>query len=430
MLLKRIEIRNVRKIRQADIEFHGPGTQIIQGLNESGKTSLAQSIAITFGGSKEFVTGMVSHGQEQAEIIAYTDNELKIRTVISGGVKQTVYEKDSTTGKYSAVSGGVRAFIDSMRSGLEMPWALRNMTDAQIIEILKNRAGITDAIAKIDFAVKNKETARTDTGRDIKRFGTLAPVGEAKHPKPIDEIKKERERTQKYQKEYADAQSAAQEAVRHALTSCYTFEELESLVSLIKTEVENGREKLIGYKDYTAKSITSMKQHVESLDKQIADWYEKEQTAKNYDEYLVKKTELDKLNADYAALTAEIETLRETRKKTLADMKLGVDGLVIGEDNFLYHNGALRGITDTNKESNWSTAESVKVFFSIGAIFAGNLKVLVVDNAESLDEKTTGAISDWAESSKFLVILLKVASIPDELEDGIIYIREGEVLKK
>jgi hypothetical protein len=111
-------------------------------------------------------------------------------------------------------------------------------------------------------------------------------------------------------------------------------------------------------------------------------------------------------------------------------MKLGVKGLEIGEDNLLYHNGAVRGITDTNKTGNWSTAESVKVFFSIGAAFSGDLKVLVVDNAESLDEKTTKAISGWAETAQFLVILLKVASVPEELEEGIIYIREGEVLTK
>jgi hypothetical protein len=51
-----------------------------------------------------------------------------------------------------------------------------------------------------------------------------------------------------------------------------------------------------------------------------------------------------------------------------------------------------------------------------------------VDNAESLDENTVAAISAWAENAGFLVILLKVASIPEELEEGIIYLKEGKVL--
>ena len=423
MLLKRLEIRNCRKIRQADIEFHGPGLKVIQGMNESGKTTIAQSIAITFAGPKEVVPGMISRGEEQAEIIAYTDNELKIRTVIQGTVKQTVSQKDKTTGRYVNMSGGVRAFLDSLRSGLEMPWAMRDFTDTKIIEILKERCGITKKIDEIDAAIKNKEIARTETGRDIKRFGTLDPVEEAKHPEPVDKIKKEKEESRKYQQAYAAAHNVAVEAVRKKLSLTYTFEELENLIPIIKNLVKEGRTQIDGFKAYT-------KEDIEALDEQIAQWYETEEKARKYDEYFAKKEQLDKLNAAYEALTAEIETLRENRKKTLSEMKLGVKGLTIGEDNFLYHNDNVRGVTDTNKTGNWSTAESIKVFFSIGATFCGDLKVLVVDNAESLDEKATKVISDWAESAQFLVILLKVASVPQELEEGVIYIREGEVITK
>jgi hypothetical protein len=58
------------------------------------------------------------------------------------------------------------------------------------------------------------------------------------------------------------------------------------------------------------------------------------------------------------------------------------------------------------------------------------MKVIIVDNAESLDSKTTAIISDWAEKSSLLVILLKVADVPESLEDGIVYVREGEVVTK
>ncbi|MDR0474219.1 MAG: AAA family ATPase [Treponema sp.] len=142
MLLKRLEIRNVRKIKQADIDFHGPGLQVIQGKNKSGKSTLAQSIALTLEGTKALNPGIITHGEEQAEIIAFTDDGLQIKTVIKDSVKQTVSRLDDTSGRYVGLSGGVREFLNSIRSGLEMPWALRGKTDAQIIEVLKNRAGI------------------------------------------------------------------------------------------------------------------------------------------------------------------------------------------------------------------------------------------------------------------------------------------------
>jgi hypothetical protein len=294
------------------------------------------------------------------------------------------------------------------------------------------RSGVTERITQIDNDLVSKEQRRRETGQDRKRLGDPGKAPEeVKHPDPIEEIKAEREKTRKYQKEYANAQSTAQEMIRRALVSCYTFEELEELVHLIKTEVEEGKEKLLlEYKEYTEKGESGMRLLIESLDKQIADWYETEEKAKAYDAYVERKAQCDDLDKQYSTLTEEIETLRAERKQVLSDMNLGINGLEIGQDNFLYHNNILRGITKSNKTGNWSTAESVQVFFGLGARFSGRVKVLVVDNAESLDAKTTGTITKWAEKTGFLVILLRVAEVPDPLEEGIIYIREGEVVTK
>jgi hypothetical protein len=282
---------------------------------------------------------------------------------------------------------------------------------------------VSGKIAEIDAQTRDKETARTEVGRDKKKIGELGKApDEVEHPTSIDDIKAEREKTRKYQMIYGEAQGVAKEKVQRALSFAYTFEELENIIPLLKNEVKGGRDKLVGFKAYT-------KADVAALDKQIAEWYDTEEKAKKWDAYCERKRELERLAEQYETLTHEIEALRESRKKTLAGITL-IKGLEIREDNFLYYKGTLRGITETNKEDNWSTAESVQVFFSIGASFSGKMKVLVVDNAESLDDVTTGIISKWAEKSSFLVILLKVANVPEELEEGIIYVKEGEILAK
>jgi chromosome segregation ATPase len=422
MLLKRLEIRNVRKVKQADIDFYGPGLQVIQGMNESGKSTIAQCIALSLEGTKAFTPGMITRGEEQAEVIAYLEGEqeLRIRTLIADSVKQTVSKKEETSGKYAALSGGVRAFLDSLRSGLEMPWAMKDMTDARIIELLKERSGLTQMIAGIDAAIRDKEDARTETGRDKKKLGTRDPVDPAEHPPKIDHIRVERDKAAAY---LSKERAALLKAADYIRGKCIfgTVDDIEKIKEVIDVTIKSVEDHLKDDKPYT-------KEAVDALEKEIAAWVEKEQEARDYDAYLEWKKQLDQLTAEYEALTREIEELRDSRKKALAGMKLGVKGLEIREDNFLCHNGAVRGITDTNKVSNWSTAESVKVFFSIGSAFSGDLKVLVVDNAESLDKKTAKAISDWAETAKFLVILLKVADVPEDLEEGIIYLKEGEVL--
>jgi hypothetical protein len=300
---------------------------------------------------------------------------------------------------------------------------MRDMTDTQIIEKLKDRAGITQTIAEIDTAIKAKEQARTETGRDKKAQGELGPpVKEQKHPPAVDELKMKRAAAVAY---IEKVKEVLEQAARYIKEKCVfsTFEDIGKLKATIDAVSECAQGKIKDDKKYTQADL-------DELENQYTKWLDLEKKALAYDEYKKKKKRIDELTSDYETLTGDIAALRETRKKTLAAMRLGVPGLAIGEDNFLYHKGVVRGITDSNKVANWSAAESVKVFFTMGAAFAGEFKVMVVDNAESLDEKTTKAISDWAESSEFLIILLKVATVPEDLEDGIIYLKEGEVLTK
>ncbi|MDR1506560.1 MAG: AAA family ATPase, partial [Treponema sp.] len=133
MLLKELEVLNCRKIKQAAIQFHGPGIQVIKGVNGSGKSTIADAIRLTLEGPKAFTHGMITLGETQAEVVAVTDDGIKIKTQISGTtVKQTVSKYDDEANRYVAVSGGVRAFLEGIRSGFEMPWAMRDMSDSRI----------------------------------------------------------------------------------------------------------------------------------------------------------------------------------------------------------------------------------------------------------------------------------------------------------
>jgi hypothetical protein len=359
--------------------------------------------------------------------VAYTYDGLQIRTIIKDarkdGVKQTVSHFNEDMGRYVNLSGGVRSFLDSIRSGLEMPWSLRNLTDAKIIEILKDRSGVSDKISEIDAQIKDRETARTEVGRDKKKIGELGEKPEeVEHPPKIDELKAEREAASTFLKVQREAMDKAAEYIRSKCVFA-AVDDIVALKSTIAAAVKRAKELIEeAGKPYTQADIDDM-------DKRFMDWNMEEEKAKKWDAYCERKRELERLTEQYESLTHEIDALRESRKKTLAGITL-IKGLEIREDNFLYYKGTLRGVTETNKEDNWSTAESVQVFFSIGANFSGKMKVLVVDNAESLDDVTTGIISKWAEKSSFLVILLKVANVPEELEEGIIYVKEGEIITK
>ena len=419
MLLQRLEIRNMRKIKQAEIEFYGPGIQVIQGLNKSGKTTIAQSIALTLGGTKELVPGTITHGAESAEIIAYTDTGLKIRTIVKDEVKQEV-SRLNDNGRYTKVSGGVRAFLDSLRSGLEAPYAMKDWTDAAVIELLKERTGTAEKIAAIDAQLKQLEDERTQIGRDKKRLGTPAPVPEAHHGKAIDELQAEKESAMQF---------------LAALTAAFETTEKEIHAMRFKTEADIDAliKRLHEAKDNLHAWLSKQEKHytdsdIQKLDAAIVEWNKNETAATAYDAYCASRKAIEKLESEYQTLSDAIEAKRQERKAVLANMDLGVAGLEITEDNQLIHNGAVRGITQTNRIGNWSTAQSIQVFFSLGVRFSGEIKALVIDNAESLDETHQAIICEWAEKSGFLVLLLKVGAVPEEMEEGIIYLKNGEVV--
>ena len=419
MLLQRLEIRNMRKIKQAEIEFHGAGVQVIQGLNKSGKTTIAQSIALTFGGTKELIPGTITHGEESAEIIAYTDTGLKIRTIVKDEVKQEV-SRLNDSGRYTKVSGGVRAFLDSLRSGLEAPYTMKDWTDAAVIELLKERTGTTEKITAIDSELKRLEDERTQIGREKKRLGTPTPVPEAQHGKPIDELQAEKEAAMKFLESLARAFENAEKDI-HAMS----FKTEADIDAMIK--------RLTEAKDNLHTWLSKQEKHytdgdIQKLDAAILEWNKNETAATAYDAYCASCKAVEKLEQEYQALTEAIEAKRQERKAVLANMNLGVAGLEITEDNTLVHNGAVRGITQTNRIGNWSTAQSIQVFFSLGVRFSGEIKALVIDNAESLDETHQAIISEWAEKTGFLVILLKVGIVPEAMEEGIIYLKNGEVI--
>lgn len=423
MLLKRIEIRNLRKIKQAEIEFHGETVQVIQGLNKSGKSTIGQAIALTLGGVKEVSPGMIKLGENEAEVIAYTDDGLKIRTVINEDkVNQDVSRLNESSGRYAKVSGGVRAFIDSIRSNLEAPFAIKDWTDEAIIELIKERSGVGDVIENLDEEIKALEEERTQIGRDKRKKGTPEKVEKVVHAQSIDELIKKKEIIKNKIEEKTSYYQEINTTIRNAeIKDITTFERyvlsLQEALAIAR-EIEEREET-----KYT-------KNDIEKIDNEILEWNKVEAKANLYDKYLADCEEIKKLEDSYQDFTNKIEAKRKEREEVLKGMELGIKGLEITEDGKLIHNGVLRGITKTNAIGNWSTAQTLQVLFLLGLRFCGKLKVMVVDNAESLDEVHTKLISELAEKHGFLIIMLKVGSIPEEMEENIIYIKDGSIMKE
>jgi hypothetical protein len=167
------------------------------------------------------------------------------------------------------------------------------MPDAKIIELLKNRCGIESKIAAIDAAIKDKETLRTETGRDKKKLGDPAAREQKvddriKQPDPIDNIKAER---QKAADQIAWRRMQFEEANEHLRKNCVfqTLDQLKEYKKLVDESEATLMSVLASREAREKKAYTQA--DVDCFDKQLSAWIELKQKVDVYEKYLADKAE-------------------------------------------------------------------------------------------------------------------------------------------
>ena len=212
--------------------------------------------------------------------------------------------------RYTKVTGGVREFLNSIRSGLETPWEMKDMTDEAIISLLKDKCGISAKVAEVEAKTKQKEQTRTEIGRDIKRMGDIVEVEKVDHAESIDVLKKK--------KADIDAtMSANRESFRQFSDSMRSecnfssLEEIDLFYKVVKTEHE-------ALKSILSKRVAYSGQDLEDVDQGIADYYDTEKQADAYDAYVLKLAEKEKVrNAVRGFNKGNRNTARRSEKRFL-----------------------------------------------------------------------------------------------------------------
>jgi hypothetical protein len=121
-----------------------------------------------------------------------------------------------------------------------------------------------------------------------------------------------------------------------------SLEEISGLHAVVDEALSTAENKLRNEKRDTRSDFCA-------LEKRLSERVQTERKAAAYDDFLKRKFEYGALSARYKARAGAIEALRASRKKMLSDMPL-IQGLEIGGDSPLYHNGVVRGIMEAISE--------------------------------------------------------------------------------
>ena len=215
--------------------------------------------------------------------------------------------------------------------------------------------------------------------------------------------------------------------------------ELETKLEAKKTEllglnerITNGNEKLKELPQPVAKkempTITNSVEleSTEEIDNKIALASETNKLAMKYNEYLVKTKQKNDKEIMYETLDNKIERKRFEKKEILAATPMPVKGLEIKE---ISDKVDLYGLffNDIFCE-NWSDSEGITISSTLCLAMKPQLSAVFIDRGESYDEDGLNALAKWSEENDIQTFITIVESIPEELEPGVFYVRDGTVV--
>ena len=421
MKIKSLKFSNILGIE--DLELNAGQFNLIEGKNGEGKTSILEGIKATLDG-KAATANLVRQGSDMAELVLVLDDN----TVI----ERTIAEKSSLVvtnenGKMSAPQTALNKLYDNLsinpvafltvskkeRVNMLLE-AIPMILSAEHIEQLSNvkvdkTVYAKHALESLQIIHKTAYDERTGINRAAKeknntvsQLKSTLPVG-LNVDKNMEETLAELEQTQEkmmvkrneyfamYEKERNEQKELAlleyNRIVAEArATLDQKYEHFEAEYQRKKADKQAGFEEKYN-------PLTEQIGGLRSSLKQIASI---EQTQKMVEQM---SAEVEILEEKSKNLTETLATIEQIKIELLKD--LPIPGLEIVDGEILQN-----GITFDRL----NTAEQIKIALTVAQLRMGELKLLIVDGVERLDEDAINELKQQADSQGLQLFLAKVSN--------------------
>lgn len=395
-----LEIENVKRIRALKLEPAENGLTVIGGRNNQGKTSVLDAIAWALGGDKY----RPSQAQREGSVLPPT-----LHITLSNGL---VVERTGKNGSLKVIDpsgnrGGqtlLNSFVEQF--ALDLPKFMQANSKEKAQTLLKI-IGVGDMLYSLDSQENSLYNERRAVGQiaDQKRkYANEMNYYEGVPDQPLSaselikqqqdilakngENARKRAQRDKYEREY----EAAEQALLQAQSR---FKEAEENVIAARANAD-------GLVDESTAELEASIVEIERINVKVRANLEREKAAEEAKGY----------EAKYAALTGEIEQIRQTRLDLLKGANMPLDGLFV-EDGELTFNG--------QKWDNMSGSQQLIVATAIVRKLNPNCGFVLLDKTEQLDRQTLEEFGAWLESEGLQAIATRV-STGDEcsiiIEDG------------
>ena len=434
MRLQKIKITNYKNIKSLEKDLNG-NIYVVKGDNEVGKTTFAKSFQkliaktdkadkpVTVGETHGTIEGIFTdaEGKKYTVILDFTDEKETIRMITPEGISTSKVGDIRNMFAYTNID--FEEFIswsntaDGKRKQREIVLGLLSEKD---LEEFRN-------LEKIEKTNYDKRTVVNNNLQAHKNLASQVVTDDEKLLiKEYDENLKEIEKLQHCEVNLKELEHLETELTRlenHATTLKENYErriqeKKDAIIKLNAEIVEYGVDRDDALKT-NATAISSIKDHIGEIESILPEGKPDEMRAEaevNKTKYADIPTfkarivasqqntnQITGLTQESSEFTLNINSIRDNKKKIIAEANLGIDGLDIGEDEIL-----LKGLPFTKEQL--STSQIITTVFKIMASLNKQTPIFHLGRAESLGKTKLDEILKIANDNEYQVFIDKVAS--------------------
>jgi AAA15 family ATPase/GTPase len=419
-----LQVENLGKIKFASLQLDAKGELIkICGPNDSGKSTLIDSLRIAFESAKTLPPDIIRHGSARATIQIETSEGYSINRVIKkddNGEQNTVLEVKF---RGAPVAGGAVTFLKQLSAAYMDPQVIADYTDTEMLKVLAKYAGVDlDSSEKMIQEYRNNTT---DIKRSIKSLGTKTPPVSSSGGQVVD-LKTATDNYDKISKEYNESISKYTQAQSR-------IREINNLITTTETEIREYQLKidrlnatLVTAKESQAAGTKWLEEHSlpdkALLDKAKAQMDEAVQQqsmgeeVRAYELWFSSKTALE---TELATAEAKVKDAEDARKKSLELATFPEENMRIADGKVLLGDGLW---------VNGSTSAKILAAAKIcsASIPEGGARILYIHRGESLGRDRQIDLARFAKEHNVQILMEVMSDSPKEMTDAII-IEDGEV---
>ena len=412
MKIMRVSIVNFKNLRKLEKEIKGKNILLLAD-NEKGKSSFMQAIRITLG-SGDMPPTPITHGEQNGQIEVVTDengNEYTFRMTFQEG-KKPMLEVIAPNGLRDNRKSAIGSIVGEIDFDLHKFVTMSETTAGRKEQIKIIRSLLPEEVQRDlnehEDRIEMHFETRANINREIKALkgfieeSGLQPLDFKMYENPVD--------TQRLQSDYNKQleENAKIQGVKDR------FETRKDEITRINDEIKR-------LQDQKSKQEVDQANAEKYLDKnKIKDTEAKQHQLNTANEHNIKHSRVKDFAAKMAELTkreeesGELTALIDSSREALADavrndIEMPVPDLTFNEDTLLYKGQEVNINT-------LATSQIMHLGIQLKMAQHPNVKVLFIENGESLGIKKLKQIQDLCKEFDYQIIMEQVERGTDELK--------------